>query len=466
MELPSVFAPFKRDPTFYPSPRMAMKSPPEDLAYVACLYTGTGINRPDFIAVVDVKLESETYSKVIHKVELPYINDELHHFGWNACSSALCPNGRPNFERRFLVVPGLRSSRIYIIDTKLNPRQPNIVKTIEPEEVKKVTGYSRLHTVHCGPDGVYISALGNENGEDPGGILMLDHYSFEPLGKWEIDRGDQYLAYDFWWNLPNEVMVTSEWAVPNTIENGLRLEHLKDRYGNRIHFWDLRRRKKVSSVTLGEENRMALELRPLHDPTKLMGFINMVVSLKDLSSSIWLWYYEDGKWNAEKVIEIPAEPTEGSLPEILKPFKAVPPLVTDIDLSLDDKFLYVSLWGIGEIRQYDVSNPFKPVLTGKVKLGGIFHRADHPSDHKLTGAPQMIEISRDGKRVYVTNSLYSTWDNQFYPEGLKGWMVKLNANPDGGLNVDKEFFVDFGEARSHQVRLRGGDASSDSYCYP
>jgi 56kDa selenium binding protein (SBP56). len=167
MELPSVFAPFKRDPTFYPSPKMAMKSPPEDLAYVACLYTGTGINRPDFIAVVDVKPESETYSKVIHKVELSYVNDELHHFGWNACSSALCPNGRPNFERRFLVVPGLRSSRIYIVDTKLNPRQPNIVKTIEPEEVKKVTGYSRLHTVHCGPDGIYISAFGNENGEGP-----------------------------------------------------------------------------------------------------------------------------------------------------------------------------------------------------------------------------------------------------------------------------------------------------------
>ena len=27
----------------------------------------------------------------------------------------------------------------------------------------------------------------------------------------------------------------------------------------------------------------------------------------------------------------------------------------------------------------------------------------------------MVEISRDGKRVYWTNSLYSTWDNQFIP---------------------------------------------------
>ena len=451
------------DPTFYPSPKAAMRAPPEKLAYVACLYEGTGINKPDFIAVVDTDPKSPTFSKIVGKVELPYTGDELHHFGWNACSSALCPNGKPYLERRYLIVPGIRSSRIYVIDTKENPTSPKIVKIIEPEEVISKSGYSRLHTVHCGPDGIYISALGNETGEGPGGILVLDHFSFEVLGKWEVDRKDQYLAYDFWWNLPNEVMVTSEWAVPNTIENGLKLEHLKDRYGNRLHFWDLSKRKKIGSVTLGEENRMALEIRPFHDPTKLGGFVNVVVSLKDLSSSIWYWFYEDNKWQAEKVIEIPAEPTEGDLPEILKPFKAVPPLVTDIDLSLDDKYLYVSLWGIGEVRQYDVSDPHRPRETGRVKLGGILHRADHPLGYKLTGAPQMLEVSRDGKRVYVTNSLYSTWDNQFYPEGIRGWLVRLNA--ENGLSVDKEFFVDFGEARAHQVRLYGGDASSDSYCY-
>jgi len=457
---------FKGDPTFYPSPKMAMKAPPEDIVYVAGLYVGTGIQKPDFIAVVDVNPDSPTYSKIINKVEAVYIGDEFHHFGWNSCSSALCPNAKPNLQRRYLIVPGLRSSRIYIFDTKQDPTSPRLVKVIEPKEVIESSGYTRLHTVHCGPDGIYISALGNAEGEGPGGILVLDHYSFEPLGRWEIDRGDQYYAYDFWWNLPNEIMVTSEWAVPNTIENGLRLEHLKDRYGNRIHFWDMRKRKKIASVELGSENRMVLELRPLHNPTKLMGFVNVVVSLKDLSSSIWLWFYEDGKFQAQKVIEIPAEPTEGPLPDILKPFKAVPPLVTDIDLSLDDKFLYVSLWGIGELRQYDVSDPFRPRLTGKVKLGGILHRADHPAGYKLTGAPQMIEISRDGRRIYVTNSLYSSWDNQFYPEGIKGWLVKVNANPEGGIEVDKKFFVDFGDARAHQVRLRGGDASSDSYCYP
>jgi selenium-binding protein 1 len=44
-------------------------------------------------------------------------------------------------------------------------------------------------------------------------------------------------------------------------------------------------------------------------------------------------------------------------------------------------------------------------------------------------------------------------------------MVKLNAAPQGGLEVDPDFFVEFGDLRAHQVRLEGGDASSDSYCY-
>ncbi len=39
----------------------------------------------------------------------------------------------------------------------------------------------------------------------------------------------------------------------------------------------------------------------------------------------------------------------------------------------------------------------------------------------------MVEVSRDGSRVYFTNSLYGAIDPQFYPEGIEGWMVKLDA---------------------------------------
>jgi hypothetical protein len=100
---------------------------------------------------------------------MPETGDELHHFGWNVCSAALCPYApHPHLERRFLIVPGLRSSRVYVLDTKDDPLRPRIVKVIEPKEIFERTGYSRPHTVHCGPDGIYVSALGVPDGSGPG----------------------------------------------------------------------------------------------------------------------------------------------------------------------------------------------------------------------------------------------------------------------------------------------------------
>ena len=175
----------------------------------------------------------------------------------------------------------------------------------------------------------------------------------------------------------------------------------------------------------------------------------------------------EGEWRIRKVLEIPAEPAPADqLPPALQPFGAVPPLVTDLNLSVDDQTLYVSCWGTGQLLQYDVSDPFRPRQTGAVRLGGIVSRAPHPSAGPLNGGPQMVELSRDGRRVYVTNSLYASWDAQFYPEGIEGWMAKLDAAPGGGLRPDERFLLRFEGERPHQVRLDGGDASSDSYCFP
>lgn len=462
-------AQWKPDPTFYPSPRLAMQAPPESLAYVAA-FNPTQDGRPDAMTVVDVAPNSPTYGQIVGKTAMPVAGDELHHFGWNACSSALCPYApHPHIERRYLIVPGLRSSRIYILDTKANPRQPEIVKVIEPADVFKRARYSRFHTTHCGPEGIYISALGAPDGGGPGGVFVLDHNSFDVLGQWEMDRGPQYFAYDFWWHLAHDTMISSEWGTPNMIENGLVPELLlNSKYGHHLHVWDLRRRKHLQALDLGAEHQLVLELRGAHDPSKTYGFVGVVISLKDLSSSIWLWYRDKGDWQIKKVIEIPAEPADPALlPPMLQGFKATPPLVTDINLSLDDRFLYVSCWGTGEMRQYDVSDPFNPKLIGSFHIGGIVRRQPHPKhpDRPLNGAPQMIEVSRDGRRIYFTNSLYQAWDEQFYPDGVKSWMVKLDVAPDGALALDPNFFVEFGDYRSHQVRLEGGDCSSDTFCY-
>jgi selenium-binding protein 1 len=111
-----------------------------------------------------------------------------------------------------------------------------------------------------------------------------------------------------------------------------------------------------------------------------------------------------------------------------------------------------------------VSDPFHPEFTGSVQLGGMVRRAAHASGQPLSGGPQMIEVSRDGRRIYVTNSLYRTWDDQFYPDGIRGWCARVDSGRDGGL-TQSDLLVNFGELRAHQVRLGGGDASSDSFCF-
>jgi selenium-binding protein 1 len=347
---------------------------------------------------------------------------------------------------------------MYVVDTRPDPRQPTLVKTIEPDELIGMSGYSRPHTVRLGPDAMYVSALGARDGKGPGGIFRVDH-GFNIVGPWEKCRGPQHLAYDFGWHPGHDVLVTSEWGTPCMVENGVHPELLlRARYGHQVHIWDSRKRSHVQALDLGAEHQMVLALRPSHDPNKAYGFVGVVTSLKDLSSSVWLWHREGARWAIRKVITIPAEPADPPLlPPMLRGFSAVPPLVTDITLSQDDRFLYVSCWGTGELQQYDVSDPFSPKLIGSVRLGGIARKAAHPAWGPLNGGPQMVEVSRDGRRVYLTNALYASWDAQFYPEGIRGWAVKLDAGPGGGLRLDPSFFVDFGGDRPHQIRLQGGD---------
>ncbi len=213
------------DPTFYPSPKMAMEAPPEKLGYLVLVDPKKAA--PDAIGVVDLDPASSGYGRLIGQTDMPHAGDELHHFGWNACSACLCPYApHPHMERRYLVVPGINSSRLHILDTKANGKEPKIVKVIEPGEVANRTGYASPHTVHCGPEGVYISALGAPDGNGPGGTFLLDPETFDIRGRWEIDRGPQQLAYDLWWHLGLDTMVTSTWGTPSMVQNGVNPELL------------------------------------------------------------------------------------------------------------------------------------------------------------------------------------------------------------------------------------------------
>ena len=181
-----------------------------------------------------------------------------------------------------------------------------------------------------------------------------------------------------------------------------------------------------------------------------------------LSSAIFHWHKPGDQWKAEKVIQIDPVETDGW------PFP-VPGLITDVVLSLDDKYLYFSNWLHGDVRQYDISDPAKPRLTGQVWLGGVIGHESELSDRNAVGGPQMLQLSLDGKRLYLTSSLYSVWDDQFYPKMAEqgSWMVMIDCDTDrGGMKLSDRMFVDFGNepwgpARAHEIRFPGGDSTSD-----
>ncbi|MBP3959412.1 selenium-binding family protein [Gemmata sp. G18] len=442
----------------FASPKEAMKGPREELLFVTCTYANTGIDKPDYLAVVDAKPGSKTYGQVVHRLKMPKVGDELHHFGWNICSSC---HGKPG-DRRYLIVPGLKSGRIHIVDAK-DPLALKVHKVIEPEEIAKKADLSAPHTAHCLPTGeIMLSMLGNAKGEAPGGFLLLDD-KYEIKGRWEKDLTGMNFNYDFWYQPQHNAMVSSEWAAPKTFAPGPNFDDVKaGKYGQKIHLWDWKERKIKQSFDLGAAS-IPLEVRFLHDPSRPIGFVGAA-----LSSTMWR-FAPDGrggqKWAADKVIELAPVKNDKF------PGGAVPGLISDFVISMDDRFLYLAAWLHGEVKQYDITDPGKPRLTGTVKLGGALGKPEKLMGKELAGGPQMLQLSLDGKRLYATNSLYSTWDNAFYPDlGKQGsWMVQIDCDTEkGGLALNDKFCVDFGKepdgpSRAHEVRYPGGDCTSDIF---
>jgi selenium-binding protein 1 len=432
--------------SLYASPAEALQAPAEEFLYLACLHEGTGVDRPDFLAVVDAE-----DGRIVHETPMPNVGDELHHFGWNRCSSA-CHGP----DRSHLIVPGFRSSRIHVLNVADDPRRPRIEKVIEADELVRATGLSRPHTVHCMPGGnIVISMLGDADGNGACGFAVLDAETFAIKGRWENGGPRPPLNYDFWYQPRQNVLASSEFGEPNAYESGFDLDDVAaGRYGSRLHFWNLEERRVEQTLELGDTGLVPLEVRWLHDPDADQGFVGAA-----LSSTMWHFHREGGSYSADKVIAVDSIEQDGW------PFP-VPGLITDLVVSMDDRFLYFSNWLHGDLRQYDISDPANPKLTGQLQLGGVLGK---PSDAggELHGGPQMLQLSLDGRRLYVSNSLYSTWDNQFYPE-LRSWLLRVNCDPAGGMKLDPDFRVDFhdrpgGPARAHEVRLQGGDCTTEIF---
>ncbi|VDM54591.1 unnamed protein product [Angiostrongylus costaricensis] len=241
-------------------------------------------------------------------------------------------------------------------------------------------------------------------------FLLLDGKTFEPKGCWLEPNATVPFNYDFWYQPRRNIMISTEWGAPNVIKKGFEPNHVTEgHYGHSVHLFKWSTHEKLQTLDLPcPEGAIPLEVRFLHEPTSPFAFVGTA-----LGSCVFLLHptYEVEGW---------------MLPEM-------PSLITDILISMDDRFLYVSNWLHGDIRQYDITDPHNIRLHGQIFLGGSIHTesgvkviydeelktaplARYIKGKLIEGGPQMLQLSLDGKRLYVTTSLYRNWDLQFYPE--------------------------------------------------
>ena len=96
-------------------------------------------------------------------------------------------------QRRYLIVPGLKSSRIHVLDIKPDPCRPKLMKVLEPEMVMRRTGYSRPILRTAGRTASTSTRSEHPHGDGPTGIFIMDPESPEIRGQWKLERWPQHL---------------------------------------------------------------------------------------------------------------------------------------------------------------------------------------------------------------------------------------------------------------------------------
>ena len=147
----------------------------------------------------------------------------------------------------------------------------------------------------------------------PGRYLRARSRRFSIRGQWELDRGPQYLAYDFWWHLGWDTLITSEWGTPNMVEDGVNPELLlAGKYGHALHVWDLQQPAASCRPSISARNsrwRSSCDRHTIRaNPTGSSAWSSRSrICRRRFGHGI---ERRMGDWAVRKVIEIPAEPAD------------------------------------------------------------------------------------------------------------------------------------------------------------
>lgn len=357
---------------------------------------------PDFIAVVGADPSEPDYGEIVNRVDMPNVGDELHHFGYSA-------------NQKRLIVPGLFSNRIHVFDIDTDHRNLNLMAV--NDQLAETSGYITPHSVIPErPGRVLITMIGAATGSTrPGGIIEVDDRTgaFEDYYGPGPDRDDDDLGPEYMYHF--EALkkanrgISTTFGPPGLCGAGIDPTCL----GGTVAVWDLREEKVIQVADLGEHSG-ALEIRFLDEPATRRALMNVPGT-----STVWLADDDDrdGSFEFTQVLG----PEDGL---------ALPP---DMLISHDGRYMYLSNWFGNTVQQFDITDPFNPVLAGTASV-------PHPN---------MLRLSPDNERLYVSNSLITTWDNDpgfGAPRNDEYGIWLFDVDPNGGLtprNPDGSAWVSF-----------------------
>jgi len=297
------------------------------------------------------------------------------------------------------------SNRMFVYDVGEDPRRLQLARTVD----LAATGYTGPHTAYAVPGGVLVTMMGGDAGS--GAILEMDtEGNIVRTMPAPTHDGRPVNLYDITVRPETNRMLATGLAHDAHLAHGPPdPEHV----GNQVVVWDWRTREVTQ---IAEIDPGPAVLRPLRSPGATGGFVNAL-----FGNSIWYWDEKgDGTLAFERVVQLP----DGSLP-------------ADMRVTPDDRYLLVSLWAGGKVQQYDITDPRAPRLIAESELP----------------QPNMMKLSPDGARLYVTNSLLSTLDGEVE---FGAWLLHVGAD---GMRKDAAFAPDFenfagGRAGPHDILLR------------
>ncbi|CAB3397326.1 unnamed protein product [Caenorhabditis bovis] len=452
----------------------------ELFAVISCPHS-IGYNN-DKIALVDINPNSAQYCQIVTEIDLPSKGNEPGRMNWSKSSENFSDIDK--IPRTHLIVPCMNSNKIYVINFENNTFK--IEKIIRSEDLYRYD-LSCPYAVNSLPINgapVHISTMGDKNGHGKGDFILIDRKTWGLRPK----SGNSFSSFGGNFSLQprHNVIISCEWGQPRLFRDGLSasdLENFSESFGSTIHIWQISPSKLIQSIELNPSHGCLITaIRFLHNSD-----CNHAFACSAIGGSIFHLNMNTltGEWFADRVAEIPSLKVEGWQSD------EMPALLTDMVISMDDKWMYVCGFLHGIVWRFDIQDPFRVTLNTRINVGGILsifpdvrvkpantmedpwwlppEVRQTPKNTELRAGPALMQLSKDGERLYASNSFYKAWDAQFYPDLVTqgGQVVRIDIT-ETSMKLNEKFLIDMkdypnGPYVIRDIHFIDGDCTSDSF---